>query len=178
MELKGRKVAIMIEGNYEDIEFWYPYYRLKEAGAEVVVVGPVKGTPYVGRFGYPIAADVTPAEIDVKDFDALIVPGGYAPDRMRRSKEMVALVRDMDAAGNIVATICHAGWMLVSARVGRGRKATGFHSIQDDMTAAGMEYVDERVVVDGNLITTQEPKDLPEFSRALIEHLARKPLHA
>src|SRR5581483_4413635 len=120
-------------------------------------------------FGYPVEATMTPPEVDVNEFDAIIVPGGYAPDRMRRSKEMVRLIHDMDAAGKIVSTICHAGWMLVSARVGKGKKATGFHSIQDDMTAAGIEYVDERVVVDGNLVTAQEPRDLPEYSRALIK---------
>jgi protease I len=173
MELEGKKVAILAEDLYEDLELWYPYYRLKEAGAEVRIVGSGRAPSFNSKHGYPAKPDLDVKEARVGDFDAVVIPGGYSPDLMRRSEAMVGFVRDMDAAGKTVAAICHAGWMLVSAGIVRGRRATCFFSIRDDLKAAGAEYVDEPVVVDRNLVTSRMPADLPQFSQAIIGQLAR-----
>lgn len=175
MELDGRKVAILAEDVYEDPELWYPYYRLQEAGAEVTVVGSGRKEVFESKHGFPVKADVSIHDARAADFDAVVIPGGYSPDQMRRVPAMVQFVRDIHDAGKPVAAICHAGWMLVSAGVLKGRRATCFISIKDDMVAAGAEYVDASVVVDQNLITSRFPADLPDFLRALIEALAKTP---
>ncbi len=173
MELEGKRVAVLAEDNYEDLELWYPYYRLKEEGAEVKVVGTGRASSFTSKHGYAVRADLTAGEASVGDFDAVVIPGGYAPDLMRRRAEMVGFVRGMHEAGKPVAAICHAGWMLVSAGIARGRRLTSFFSIKDDLVAAGAHWVDEPVVVDGNLITSRFPADLPHFCRALISALSR-----
>jgi protease I len=175
MGLEGRRVAVLAEELYEDLELWYPYYRLKEAGAEVEVVGTGRAASFNSKHGYPVKPDREASAARVEDFDAVVIPGGYSPDYMRRSPEMVGFVRDMDAAGKPVAAICHAGWMLVSAGIVRGRRATSFSSIKDDMVAAGADWTDAPVVVDRNLITSRRPGDLPDFCRALIEQLSPTP---
>ncbi len=169
-ELSGKKVAILVETLYEDQELWYPYYRLREAGAEVRVVGPRKGI-FESKHGYPVTADSSAGEVKAADFDAVIIPGGYAPDHMRRHRTMVDLVREAAQQGKIVAAICHAGWMLASAGVLKGRKVTGFITIKDDLVNAGAEYLDQEVVRDGNLITSRFPADLPAFCRTIIAAL-------
>jgi len=174
MELDGRKVAILAEDLYEDRELWYPYYRLKEAGAEVKVVGSGRAETFTSKHGYPVKPDLTSDQARASDFDAVVIPGGYSPDMMRRKPSMVSFVKDMDAAGKTVAAICHAGWMLVSAGIVNGRKATCFMSVKDDIVAAGADYRDEPGVVDGNLITSRFPGDLPHFCRAIIGQLARE----
>ena len=174
MEAEGKRVAILVEDDYQMHEFWYPYYRFKEAGAEVRVVGTGRAPTYTSH-GYAVTPDLDAPNARVDDFDAVIIPGGYAPDRMRRSAEMVAFVREMDAAGKPVAAICHAGWMLVSAKIVDGRRATCFSSIRDDLEAAGARWSDEPVVVDGNLITSRAPADLPDFCRAVLAALSRTP---
>lgn len=171
MSLQGKRVAILAENNYEDPELWYPYYRLKEAGAEVVIVAPEAGASYTSKHGYPVTSDMAGKEASANDFDAVVVPGGYAPDRMRRDPELRRFVREMDQQRKVVAAICHAGWMLISAQVVRGRTATGFHSIRDDMENAGVTWLDQAVVVDGNLITSRTPADLPAFVPAIIRAL-------
>ncbi len=172
MQLAGKKVFILVETTYNDLEFWYPYYRLKEAGAEVVVIGPVDGMIYSGKAGLPVKADAGMAEVTAADCDGLIIPGGYAPDHMRRHPAMVQLVKDCVEAGKVVAAICHAGWMLASAGVLKGRTVTAFFAIKDDLVHAGADFVDREVVVDGNIITSRTPDDLPPFMRAIIEKLA------
>lgn len=172
-ELRGAKVAILVEETYEDLELWYPFHRLREAGAEVILVGPAAGETYKSKYGYPAKAERGSADIRAADVDAVVVPGGYAPDRMRRDPKLVALVRDADAQGKIVATICHAGWMLVSAGIAKGRRLTCFHSIKDDLIAAGARYEDSPVVRDGNLITSRQPSDLPAFGAALVDAIAQ-----
>lgn len=174
MNLKNKKVAILVETLYNDLEFWYPYYRLKEEGAEVSVVGPEAGARYKGKDGISAKADKGMNDIKAGDYDGLIIPGGYAPDHMRRHPAMVGLVRDFHEAGKTVAAICHAGWMLASADILRGRKATSFFAIKDDMVHAGADYIDQEVVVDRNLITSRTPDDLPAFMKAIIKNLTRK----
>jgi protease I len=172
MKLKGKKIAILAENMYQEMELWVPYYQLKEEGAEIKVVG-TGAKAYTSKMGYPVNADVSAEEVKAGDFDAVIIPGGYAPDLMRRSEAMVKLVKDAFQSGKVVAAICHAGWMLCSAGVLKGKTATGFHSIKDDLVNAGARYVDQEVVVDGNLITSREPKDLPAFCREIIKALEK-----
>lgn len=174
-ELHGTRVAILAEDLYEDLELWYPYYRLKEAGAEVEVVGSGRASQFTSKHGYPVTPGSSAEQVRAQDFDAVVIPGGYSPDLMRRKAAMVNFVKEMDAQGKVVAAICHAGWMLVSAGLLQGRRATSFFSVKDDVVAAGANYVEgEPVVVDGNLITSRSPADLPHFCRAIIGQLARK----
>jgi protease I len=170
--LEGKSVAILVEDIYEDLELWYPFLRFKEAGAAVTVVGPERGKTYHSKHGYPVQADKSIQEVKAEEFDALVIPGGYAPDHMRRHAAMVSLVRDAAQQNKVVAAICHAGWMLASAEVVQGKNLTCFFSIKDDMIHAGANYKDAEVVVDGNLITSRQPGDLPAFCQAIISALA------
>ena len=171
MALNGKKILILVEKMYNDREFWYPYYRLQEAGAEVLVVAPQADVTYTGAAGIAVTSEAAVREIDPADYDGLVIPGGYAPDHMRRDPAMVDLVRQMAADGKVVAAICHAGWMLVSADVLKGKTATAFFAIRDDIVNAGAEWVDQEVVVDGNLVTSRTPDDLPAFLKAIIAAL-------
>lgn len=171
MELNNKRIVILAEDQYEDLELCYPSLRMREAGADVCVIAPEAGKTYTGKHGYPTVSDATPADVDPATVDALIVPGGYAPDLMRRHEEMVELVRDVDAAGGLVAFICHGGWVPISAGILKGRKATSFFAIRDDMVNAGADWVDKEVVLDGNLISSRTPDDLPAFCRTIIDAL-------
>jgi protease I len=173
MRLKGKKIVILIENNYQDLEFWVPYYRLKEEGAEVTVVGSGSSRTYTSKYGYPVEAEKEAKEIDPSKYDGVVIPGGYAPDLMRRYPDMVRIVREAHQKGKVIAAICHAGWMLVSAGILKGKKVTGFFAIKDDLINAGAHYLDEEVVRDGNLITSRKPDDLPAFCREIIEALAK-----
>jgi protease I len=172
-EMAGRKIAILAEDLYEDMELWYPYYRLLEAGADVKIVGSGRAESFKSKHGFPAVPDVSIDQTSAAEFDAVVIPGGYSPDLMRRKPAMVDFVREMDKSGKPVAAICHAGWMLISAGIIKGRRATCFFSIKDDLVAAGAVYVDEPVVVDGNLITSRRPGDLPKFVPAIINALVR-----
>lgn len=171
MRLKDKKIALFVEDLYEDLEFWYPYYRMKEEGADLTVVSS-KRADFTGKHGLPASAEITVYDVGADFFDALIIPGGYSPDRMRRSPEMVNFVAEMDQQKKIIAAICHAGWMLVSAGVLKNKKVTSFFSIKDDMVNAGAEWVDEAVVRDGHIITSRQPDDLPAFCQAIIAALS------
>ena len=171
MSLQGKRVAILVEDLYQDQEVWYPYFRLKEAGVEVTVVG-TKKLEFKSKHGYPISADVTIDKVSADQFDGVVVPGGYAPDILRRFPEVNRFVSAMDRQGKLIAAICHAGWVLVSADVLRGKTATGFFAIKDDLVNAGATYVDREVVRDGNLVTSRTPEDLPAFMRTFLEALA------
>jgi len=166
----GRKIAILVEKDYQDMEVWYPYFRLQEAGHKVVTIG-VKQTNYVGKYGYPIECDRTIDKVRAADFDGVLVPGGWAPDFLRLSPKVLKFVRDMDKAGMLVASICHAGWVLASADIVKGRTLTSYVAIKDDMTNAGAKWVDKETVVDKNLITARTPFDLPAFLRAILIYL-------
>jgi protease I len=171
MEAQGKKVALLVEEMYNEFEFWYPFYRLKEAGADVVVVGSGSSKICKSKAGIPCNVDATADEVAASQFDGIIVPGGYAPDLMRRYPSMIKLVKDLFNGGKVVAAICHAGWMLASAEIVRGRRVTSFFSIKDDLLHAGAEWVDQEVVVDGKLITSRKPDDLPAFMRAVLKAL-------
>jgi deglycase len=173
MKLEGKRIAILAENLYQEMELWVPYYRFREEGAEVKVVGAGGAKSCASKHGYPVSVDVQAEQVKAVEFDAVVVPGGYAPDMMRRHPAMVNLVREAAQQGKVVAAICHAGWMLVSAGVLKGRKATSFFSIKDDLTAAGADWQDAEVVVDGNLITSRRPDDLPAFCRAIVAALAK-----
>lgn len=173
MRLRGKKVGILAETMYQEMELWVPYYRLKEEGAEVKVIGTGTATTYTSKYGYPVTVDVTADEVRAADLDAVIIPGGYAPDHMRRSEAMVKLVKEAFERGKVVAAICHAGWMLCSAGIVKGKTATCFFAIKDDLIHAGANYVDQEVVVDGNLITSRKPDDLPAFCREIVKALEK-----
>lgn len=173
MKLKGKRIAILADNLYQEMELWVPYYRMKEEGAEVKVVGASGAQSYVSKHGYPVTVDVQADVLTAVELDAVIVPGGYAPDMMRRHDAMVKLVREAVQQGKVVAAICHAGWMLASAGVIKGRKVTSFFSIKDDMVNAGGQWVDQEVVVDGTLITSRKPDDLPAFCREIVKALTK-----
>jgi len=172
MELKGKRIAVLAENNYQELEVWYPLLRLREAGAETFVVGSGSADTYTSKHGYPVQVDAVADQVRAADLDAIVIPGGYAPDLMRRYPAMVNLVREAFEQGKVVAAICHAGWMLVSANVLKGKKATCFFAIKDDLVNAGAIYIDAEVVRDGNLITSRMPSDLPAFCRTIIEALS------
>lgn len=165
------KIALFVEEVYNEFEFWYPYYRMLEAGFEVVVVGSGSPATYKGKFGIPAGSDVAPESVNTGEFVAVIIPGGYAPDKMRISPGMLRIVREMFNSGKVVASICHGGWVLISAAVLKGKKATGCVMIKDDLVNAGAEYLDQEVVVDGNLISSRIPDDLPAFCREILKKL-------
>jgi protease I len=170
MELTGKRIAILAEDFYEDLELWYPALRFREAGADVTIVGSGAET-YTSKHGYAVQTDTSAEKVRAADFDAVVIPGGYAPDHMRRHPAMVGLVRDAFQQDKIVAAICHAGWMLASADIVRGKRITCFSSIKDDMVHAGGIYEDSEVVRDGNLITSRMPDDLPAFCHTIVEAL-------
>ncbi len=171
MELTGKKVAVLAEDVYEDLELWYPVLRMREAGAEVVIVGTGTKNTYESKHGYPVKVDMAADAVRPEDYAAVIVPGGYAPDKMRRYPAMLNLVRGVSERGGLVAMICHAGWVPVSAGILKGKTVTSTPAIKDDLINAGAQWVDREVVVDGNLISSRAPDDLPAFCRAIIENL-------
>ncbi len=165
-----KKIAVLIEDSFNEFELIYPYYRLKEAGYDSVLVGPEKKA-YRSKVGLVIESEASISEINFDEFSGVVIPGGYAPDRLRRNQKVLDFVRDMFNKENLVAAICHGGWVLISAEVVNGVTLTGFYSIKDDLKNAGAKYIDEEVVVDGNLITSRGPKDLPVFMREIIKFL-------
>ncbi|HEY2843996.1 MAG TPA: type 1 glutamine amidotransferase domain-containing protein [Bryobacteraceae bacterium] len=176
MQLSGKKFALLVDNMYQEMEAWYPLYRFREAGAQVITVGAKAGETYTSKHGYPVHCDKAYDQVSAADFDGVIVPGGFAPDLMRRHAKALQLVRDLDAQGKLVASICHAAWVLCSAGILKGRKATCFFSIKDDVMNAGAEYMDMEVVVDRNLVTSRMPDDLPAFCRAAIAVAAGEPV--
>jgi deglycase len=169
MELQGKRAAILIEQLYQEMEVWYPAYRLQEAGCTVTLVGPEAGQTYPSKLGYPAKSDKAARDVSADDFDLLVIPGGYAPDHMRRHESMIRLTSTMAEQGKIIASICHGAWVLCSTQALKGRKVTCFFAVKDDVINAGGKYVDAEVVRDGNIITSRKPDDLPAFMRTTIE---------
>ncbi len=176
-QLKGKKVAVLVEKLYEDLELWYPVLRLREAGAEVSIVGPKAGESYASKHGYPAKADVSASDVKASDFDAVIIPGGYSPDHMRRHQAMVGFVAEAAKLGKVLAAICHGPWMLCSTTALEGKRVTGFFSIRDDVENAGGLWEDAACVQDGNIVTSRTPDDLPAFMRGIFAAL-NEPAHA
>ncbi len=174
MELKGKKVAILVDQMYQEMEVWVPLYRLQEAGVETITVGAEAGKTYPSKLGYPCTAQKSYNEVSADDFDGVVVPGGFAPDHIRRHPKANKLVADINAQGKLVAAICHGPWVLCSAHgMLKGRKVTSFFAIKDDVVNAGAEWLDEEVVVDGNLVTSRKPEDLPAFCLACVNVLKK-----
>jgi protease I len=163
-------VAVLVEDDYQDMEVWVPLYRLREEGYRAVVVGP-QAKEYVSKHGYPIQAEMAASEARSDDFIGVVVPGGWAPDRLRQDPAVLELVRELFARKRVVAAICHAGWVLASAGIVRGKRLTCYQAIRDDLRHAGAEVVDQEVVRDGNLITSRKPDDLPAFCREILKAL-------
>jgi len=168
-ELQGKRAAVLVETMYQEMEVWYPVYRLREAGCKVTLVGPEAGQTYTSKLGYPVKSDKAAKDVSANDFDLLVIPGGYAPDHMRRCEPMIRLTSTMAEQGKVVAAICHGPWLLCSTQALKGRKATCFFAIKDDVINAGGKYVDAGVVRDSNLITSRKPDDLPAFMQTIIQ---------
>ena len=173
LPLSGQRMLAFTGDIYEDLELWYPKLRLIEAGCTVVVAGPEAGKTYVGKNGYPCVSDVAIADCDASSFDALLVPGGFMPDKLRRDGKVLEIVRAFDETQKPIAAICHGGWIPISANVYRGVRVTGSPGIKDDLINAGGIYQDASVVIDGHHISSRRPDDLPDFCRALIEVMKR-----
>jgi protease I len=167
--LAGKRAAVMIGPQFEDTEATYPYYRLQEAGAEVELIGREAGEELTGKHGQPLTTDRTASELSAGDLDLLVIAGGFGPDKLRMEEGVKRLVREMDVAGKPIAFICHAGWIAASAGILEGRRVTSYPAIADDCRNAGAEWEDAEVVVDGNLISSRRPDDLPAFMAAAIE---------
>ena len=165
--LSNKRILLFAAALYEDLELWYPKIRLEEEGATCVVAGLGEKT-YLGKHGYPVTPDMTMDEVDSGRFDALVIPGGFAPDKLRRYPKVLAITREIFAANKPVAFICHAGWVPISAGIVRGRRGTSVDAIKDDLVNAGMLWENSPVVVDGNMITSRSPADLPHFCKAII----------
>ena len=172
MLLKGKRIAILAENEYEDLELWVPYYRMLEEGAEVQIIGTPASIIFHSKHGYPVKVDEEISTISVNDFDAVIIPGGYAPDKLRRYPDVVNFVNQMSSKGKLVAMICHAGWVPISAGIVKDKLVTSTIAIKDDLINAGAKWVNEEVVIDENLISSRSPSDLPAFSRAIINALS------
>ena len=162
----------LVDEAFEDLELWYPVYRLRESGIEVVLAGKETDHTYHGKYGVPAKADLRLADVNPEDFDGLLIPGGWAPDKLRRYPEVLELVRHMDKEHKIIGQICHAGWVLVSAGILEGRQVTSTPAIRDDLVNAGAHWIDEPVVADGALISAKGPADLPQYMRTLLSLMA------
>ena len=172
MAKSSRHIAILVEDQYQVLEVWYPILRLQEEGIRVTVIGTGGKEVYQSKEGYPVKADAAIDKVNVRDFDGVIIPGGWAPDFLRRHERVVNFVKRLYADGRAVASICHGGWLLVSAGIVKGNKVTSFFAIKDDLIAAGGTWIDRDVVVDKNLITSRKPEDLPPFVQAIIKFVA------
>src|SRR5437764_11163551 len=171
MELQGKRAAVLVEQMYQELEVWYPVYRLREAGCKVTLVGPEAGQTYPSKLGYPAKSDRAARDVSADDFDVLVIPGGFAPDYLRRSEAILKLVGTMAEHGKIVAAICHGPWVLCSTQALKGRRATCFFAIKDDVINAGAKYMDAEVVRDANIITSRKPDDLPAFVVSIMQAL-------
>lgn len=174
MTLQNQTVICLLDDEFEDLELWYPVYRAREAGATVLFAGPEKDKTHIGKYGVPAVADLSFDEVSGDAIHGLLVPGGWAPDKLRRYPKVLQLVRELNEADKPIGQICHAGWVLISAKILSGRKVTSTPGIRDDMENAGAEWFDEPVVVDGNLISARRPPDLPPYAKAFVDALEQR----
>lgn len=174
--LDGHRILIFVEDAYEDLELWYPKLRLQEAGATVIVAGTEAETVYSGKHGYPCRSDAKIDDMDSADFHGLVCPGGWAPDKLRRSNKVLQLTREFHEAEKLLAAICHGGWIPISAGVYQNVRVTGSPGIRDDLVNAGATWEDASVVVDRHFVSSRRPDDLPDFCREMIAVLARQPV--
>ncbi len=172
MKLKSKRILIFVDHMYEDMELLYPKYRLIEEGAQVVVAGPKPGELYKGKHGYPCRSDAEIAQMKEADFAGLVIPGGFAPDQLRRDPKVLELTRQFHLSGKLVAHICHAGWVPISAKIIKGFQCTSTPGIKDDLINAGAIWLDEPVVIDRNQVSSRKPDDLPHFCQAIIKVLS------
>ncbi len=172
MRLKDKKVITVVDQDYNDLELWYPIFRLQEEGATVRIVGKEANKVYHGQSGIPAETDYAFTDINIDDYDGILVPGGWAPDKLRRYPEVLDFVRKLDQADKTIGQICHAGWVLVSADILKNRKVTSTPAIKDDMVNAGATWVDEETVVDGNIVSSRRPSDMPTYVKAYADRLA------
>lgn len=172
MRLTGKKVIALVDDEFEDLELWYPVYRVREEGAEVHLAGLEKGKTYVGKYGVPATAEYSWDELNAADYDGILVPGGWAPDKIRRYSAVLKLVQDFNEAKKPIGQICHAGWVLISAKILNGVTVTSTPGIRDDMENAGAIWKDEPVVTDGHIISARRPPDLPPYGKAFSDALA------
>jgi protease I len=172
MKLEGKKIIQLVSGDFEDLELWYPVLRLREEGAEVHIVGEKADEEYIGKYGVPILSDYSFDEVNPENYDAILVPGGWSPDKLRRYPEVINMVKEMNANTKPIGQICHAGWVLISAKILNGVKVTSTPGIKDDMVNAGAVWVNEPVVVDGHIVSSRRPPDLPDYMRAFIDTMA------
>ncbi len=168
-----KKIVVLVEEAYEDLELWYPKIRLQEAGFHTVIAGPAADQTYKGKNGYPCKAEISFKQALSTPCLGVIIPGGFAPDRLRRSAEVLRLVKRLHDKGNMIAFICHAGWVPISAKILKGKHATSTIAIKDDMINAGVHWKDKAVVVDDNLISSRTPNDLPQFAQAMLKFLKK-----
>ncbi len=173
LPLSKTRVLMFVDDIYEDLELWYPKLRLIEAGAQVIVAGPKAGQKYAGKHSYPCVSDAAIAEMQSRDFQGVVCPGGFMPDKLRRDPKVLSLVKEFAEAGKLVAAICHGGWIPISARVYQGVRVTGSPGIKDDLENAGAVWSDAPVVIDRHFVSSRKPDDLPDFCRAMIEFLTR-----
>ena len=169
--LTGKQILIFVGEIYEDLELWYPKLRLIEAGAKVVLAGPEAKQVYAGKNGYPCSSDIAISDVRDGEFDGLVVPGGFMPDKLRRDTRVLEIVRQFDAAGKLIAAVCHGGWIPISAGVYRGVRVTGSLGIKDDLVNAGAIWEDKPVVIDRHFVSSRKPDDLPEFCRGILSVL-------
>lgn len=169
--LSGKRILAFVGDIYEDLELWYPKLRMIEAGAEVVCAGPEAGVVYEGKNGYPAKSDIAISDAKPDEYDGLLVPGGFMPDKLRRDAQVLDIVRHFHEAGKLVAAICHGGWIPISAGVYRGVRVTGSLGIKDDLVNAGAIWEDAPVVVDRHHVSSRKPDDLPEFCRSMLQVL-------
>jgi protease I len=173
MRLKGKTIGILVGPGYEELEFWVPYMRMQEEGAEVRVIGIKAGEIYTGKSGgLTVKSHTAAKEITADQLDALLVPGGWAPDKLRRDRNILQLVQNMNAQDKILGFICHAGWVAASAGICKGKRVTGSTGIKDDLENAGAIWVDEPALREGNLVWGRVVADIPDYCRELIAALA------
>lgn len=174
--LSGFRILGFVDDIYEDLELWYPKLRLIAAGAKFVTAGPRAAAKYQGKHGYPCVSDIAINDCREVDFDAVLLPGGFMPDKLRRDPQVKSLIQEFDAAKKCVAAICHGGWMAISAKVYRGVRVTGSPGIKDDLENAGAFWVDEAVVIDRHFVSSRKPDDLPLFVEAMIDVISKQHL--